>query len=239
MWTGSRGLVSPFDNPDGKTTPGLVVSSYEPHGWRTCILLSPGTSPDTWPGEFQFTGSPRTSVLDFVTSGVDGVAWTRSIRDPSFLICRSLCALATSRRSRESPLEDRRNRRNRDNLFCGDLREIRGFSISKISLTVVEFSLRSHLILFSILILVRTNFSCKEFLLQVNDHSCLISFYFRILVYVTLDKMPIVYLAGKVESSDWTSIDRIHIVENIIYYMRTKNLILQIALRHVKKYLII
>lgn len=58
-------------------------------------------------------------------------------------------------------------------------------------------------------------------------------------IYVTPDKMPIVYLAGKVESSDWTFIDRIHIVENIIYYMRTKNLILQIVLRHVKKYLII
>lgn len=83
--------------------PRLVVSSYEPHGWRTCILSSLGASPDTWPGEFQFTGSPRMSVLDFVTSGVDGVAWTRPIRAVVF-------NLSLFMHARENNFENKGNR---------------------------------------------------------------------------------------------------------------------------------
>lgn len=83
--------------------PRLVVSSYEPHEWRTCILLSPGASPDTWPSEFQFTGSPRMSVLDFVMSGVDGIAWTRQIIPVVF-------NLPLLMRAREYNFENKRNR---------------------------------------------------------------------------------------------------------------------------------
>lgn len=63
--------VSPHDNPTTWTLPSSCLVTN-----RTCILSSPGTSPDTWLGEFQFTGFTWMSMLDFVSSGV---VWTYSV----------------------------------------------------------------------------------------------------------------------------------------------------------------
>lgn len=137
--------------------PHFVISSYEPYGWRTCILSSPGTSPDTWPGEFQFTGSPRTSVLDFVTSEVDRVVWTRPTRSIVFNLPLFMLA-------RENHFEDKQKE-----FIILRTRKIRGFSISKISLTIVGFSSIPYFILFAILILVSTNiYSFKRALLLIS-----------------------------------------------------------------------
>lgn len=136
--------------------PHFVISSYESYGWRTCILSSPGASPDTWPDEFQFTGSPRTSVLDFVTSEVDGVVWTRSTR-PVFNLSLFIHA-------RENHFKGRNHR---NLLFCG-LVSSADFLYRKFLWQLLNFP-QFHFILFSISILVYINiYCCKKFLLLVS-----------------------------------------------------------------------
>lgn len=125
----SCSLVSPYDNPTMELF-RVVVFNHEPHGC-TCIL-SPGASPDTWPDEFQFIASPRTSMLHFATSGPSGSSEPTRLdvifNPPLLLACVTIAPryrITLTLRHESSPFKNRENQQKSVGIYFAMSRKIR------------------------------------------------------------------------------------------------------------------